>query len=96
MLLHTPLPIPFSKISQQELQIEKAFSGARPQFHLDQRLEDSVLRGQQIMRSRDRGQGERDTPREIRRGSETQMQERTRDKGDGNRKTDSSTKTGRD
>ena len=96
MLLHTPLPIPFSKISQQELQIEKAFSGARPQFHLDQRLEDSVLRGQQIVRSRDRDQGERDTPREIRRGSETQMQERTRDKGDGNRKTDSSTKTGRD
>lgn len=74
MLLHTPLPIPFSKISQQELQIEKAFSGAIPQFHLDQRLEDSVLRGQQIMRSRDRerDQGERDTPREIRRGSETQ------------------------
>ena len=93
-----PLSIPFSKISQQELQIEKAFSGARPQFRLDQRLEDSVLRGQQIMRNRDRerNQGERDTLREIRRVSETQTQEQTRDRGNGNRKTDSSTKTDRD
>lgn len=49
-----PLRIPCSKINQQELQIEKAFSGARPQFHLDQRLEDSVLRGQEIMRNRDK------------------------------------------
>jgi len=82
-----PLSIPFSKISQQELQIEKAFSGARSQFRLDQRLEDSVLRGQQIMRNRDRerNQGERDTPREIRRVSETQTREQTRDKGNGNR-----------
>jgi len=36
-------------------------------------------------RDRERNQGERDTPREIRRVSETQTREQTRDKGNGNR-----------
>lgn len=50
-------PIAFSKIHHQELRIERALSRARLQFHLDQELEDSVLRGQEIMRNRDRGRG---------------------------------------
>ena len=77
MLLHAPTLHSLLQDQSTGTANREGISGARPQFRLDQRLEDSVLRGQQIMRNRDRerNQGERDTLREIRRVSETQTQE---------------------
>lgn len=92
-----PLPIPFSKINQQELQIETAFSGARPQFHLDQRLEDSVLRGP---RDNEKQRQRKETKeREIHRersGESVRHRHRTKPEAremETDRKTDSFTKT---